>query len=81
MPRQSQHDQGVGQGARSLVEVFGDQDNDGSIDLNDLILAQVTGIINFDTAIGGSIQAAGFARNRNGETEIVVPFNLPNFIN
>jgi hypothetical protein len=62
-------------------EVFGDQNNDGNIDLADLILAQVTGVINFDTVIGGSIQAAGFARNRNGETEIVVPFNLPNYIN
>jgi len=24
---------------------------------------------------------AGFARNHDGETEIVIPFNLPSFIN
>lgn len=55
-------------------EIFGDQDNDGDIDQNDFVLGQVSGVVNFPTAIGGSLLVSGFARNRDGETEIVIPF-------
>ena len=55
-------------------EIFGDQDNDGDVDFNDFVLAQVTGVFNFDEFVGGSLLVSGFARNRDGETEIVIPF-------
>lgn len=62
-------------------EVFGDQNGDGVVNLNDILLGQVTGVISFDMVVGGNLQVAGFARNHDGETEIVIPFNLPSFIN
>lgn len=55
-------------------EIFGDQDNDGDFDLSDFVLAQVNGVVSFDISIGGNLLVSGFARNRDGETEIVIPF-------
>jgi hypothetical protein len=61
-------------------EVFGDLTGDGFIDLNDILNGQVTGVIDFDMVIGGNLQVTGFARNHDGETEIVVPFNHSSYI-
>ncbi len=62
-------------------EVFGDLNGDGFINLGDILYGQVTGVISFDMVVGGNLQVAGFARNHDGETEIVIPFNLPAYIN
>ncbi|PCJ07384.1 MAG: hypothetical protein COB10_12235, partial [Planctomycetota bacterium] len=73
-----------GSGAVNILfpfEVFGDLNGDGFINLGDILYGQVTGVISFDMVVGGNLQVAGFARNHDGETEIVIPFNLPSFIN
>jgi len=61
-------------------EVFGDLNGDGFINLGDILFGQVSGGISFDMVVGGTLQVAGFVRNHDGETEIVIPFNQPGFI-
>ena len=60
---------------------IGDLTGDGDINFADFSLSLSTPIINFfHTFVGGNLQVAGFARNHDGETEIVVFANHPSYI-
>ncbi|MEO2150615.1 MAG: hypothetical protein ABGY15_10590 [bacterium] len=60
---------------------MGDLTGDGVIDFSDFSTSLSTPIINpFHVAVGGNLQVVGFARNHDGETEIVVYLNHPAWI-
>jgi hypothetical protein len=63
-----------GSGAVNILfpfEVFGDLNGDGSINIDDILFGQLTGVIDFDMVVGGGyLQVIGFARNHVAVDEI-----------